>query len=202
MTLEQRTQGLLDLVESERRARSDAIVGEARSRAFALVAQAHAGARARMREAYAEERQRAQARVAAALANLQTRRRLHEQQRSAALLALAWQRLPEALRSRWRDAGLRQLWVDAAVAEARRLLPPGPWRVVHATDWPACEQQAFVARLARDPGVSPELVADSGIDAGLRIVAGGNVVDATLAGLVVDRDEIAAKLLRQLEQLP
>ncbi|MDE2003140.1 MAG: hypothetical protein KGJ99_06830 [Betaproteobacteria bacterium] len=202
MTLEQRVQALLDLVESERRTRSDAIVGEARSRAFAVLAQAHASARARMREAYAEERQRAHARVAAALANLQTRRRLHEQQRSAALLALAWQRLPEALRARWRDAGPRRLWVDAAVAEARRVLPHGQWRVIHATDWPAGEQQAFVVRLAIDSGVSPGLSADSGIDAGLRIVAGGNVVDATLAGLVVDRDEIGARLLRQLEQSP
>ncbi len=202
MTLEQRAQGLLDLVESERRTRSEAIVAEARSRAFVLVAQSHASARARMREAYAEERQRAQARVAAALANLQTRRRLHEQQRSAALLALGWQRLPGALRARWRDAGLRKLWVDAAVTEAGRVLPRGPWRFVHATDWSAGEQQALVARLAQDSGVSPELVADAGIDAGLRIVAGGNVVDATLAGLVCDRDEIGAKLLRRLEQSP
>ncbi|HEV2219970.1 MAG TPA: hypothetical protein VGV08_05385 [Casimicrobiaceae bacterium] len=200
MTLEQRAQALLDLIETERRARSDAIVGEARSRAFALVAQAYASARARMREAYAEERQRAQAQVAAALANLQTRHRLHEQQRSAALLALGWQQLPGALRTRWGDAGLRKLWVDAAAAEARRVLPRGRWRVIHATDWSPGEQQTFVAKVARDAGESPGLVGDSGIDAGLRIVAGGNVVDATLVGLVVDRDEIGARLLRQLEQ--
>jgi hypothetical protein len=197
MTLARRTQALLDLVEGERSTRSETILAEARSRAEVLVAQAHADARARIREACAEERQRAQERIAAARANLATRRRLHEQRRSTALLALGWQRLPPVLRERWRDAAGRRLWVDAVLAEAARVLPRAPWRIVHAPGWTEPEQRSVAAE--SPAGAASQ--ADAGIEAGLRVEAGGNVVDATLAGLLADRDEIGARLLRQLEAL-
>ena len=197
MTLAGRTRALLDLVEGERSTRSETILAEARSRAEMLVAQAHADARARVREACAEERQRAQERIAAARANLATRRRLHEQRRSTALLALGWQRLPPVLRERWRDAAGRRLWVDAVLAEAARVLPRAPWRIVHAPGWTEPEQRSVAA--GSPAGAASQ--ADAGIEAGLRIEAGGNVVDATLAGLLADRDEIGARLLRQMEAL-
>ena len=199
MTLERSTRALLELVETDRKTRSDALIAEARAGAAALVAQAHADARARVRNAWAEERGRAHDRVAAALANLQTRRRLHEQRHSASLLALGWERLPDALRDRWRDARCRSLWTDAVVTDATRVLPARSWRIVHAPDWPEAERQALAARLARDRDARPEFVADASIGAGLRIVAGGNVVDGTLTGLLADRDDVGATLLRRLE---
>ena len=201
MTLERRTQALLDLVEGDRCAQCEAILAEARGRALVLLAQAHADARARMREAFAEERRHLHERVAAANAKLQTRRRLHEQQRTAALLALGWQRLPGALRQRWRDNDMRHTWVDAVVAMAWRLLPPAQWRIAHGPDLPAVEQQAISSRVARDLHAVPTFVVDAGIAAGLRIASGGNVVDGTLAGLITDRLEVGAQLLRHLEQL-
>ncbi len=48
-------------------------------------------------------------------------------------------------------------------------------------------------------GVTPALVADADIRAGLKISADGNVVDGTLDGLVADRAEIGAQLLHLLE---
>jgi hypothetical protein len=200
MTLERRTQALLDIVERDRCAQSETILAEARGRASALLAQAHADARARMREAFADERRHMRERVAAALAKLQTRLRLHEQQRSAALLALGWQRLPDALRQRWRDSDMRRIWVDAVVAAAWRVLPRTQWRIAHGPDWPAVEQQAISARVAPDLEMAPTFAADAGIVSGLRIAAGGNVVDGTLAGLIADRVEVGAQLLRHLEQ--
>ncbi len=200
MTLDSRTQALLVLVESDRDSRREAILAEARGRARALHAQAHADARARVREAFAEERRRAHEMVAAARANLSTRRRLHEQQRAAALLALGWQRLPAALRQRWQDAALRGLWVDAIVAAAARALPHAPWAVMHGADWPAAERTALGARMATELAMTPIFIADAGISAGLRIAAAGNVIDGTLAGLISDRSEVGAQLLRRLEQ--
>ena len=50
----------------------------------------------------------------------------------------------------------------------------------------------------RFPGQRPEAVADERIAAGLRIAAGGNVVDATLTGLLADRDEIGGRLVAGL----
>jgi len=201
MTLDRRTQALLVLVEDDRIAQREAILDEARGRASALVGEAHADALARMREAFAEERRRAHECVAAAQAKLATRRRLHEQHRTATMLSLGWQRLPDALRERWQDPELRGVWIGAIRAVASRVLPHTQWRIAHGADWPAVERQALGARVAPDLDAAPMFVADDGIVAGLRIAAGGNVVDGTLHGLVNDRGEIGAQLLRQLEQL-
>jgi hypothetical protein len=199
MTLAQRTQALLDLVESDRRAQCEAIVAEAREQAAALLAQARSEARARVKLALAEERARTQALVDAARADLQTRRRLHEQRHVETLLALGWQRLPEALNARWRDGEARRHWIDSAVARARAVLPRGAWQVAHAQGWPAEEQRELGARLAAALGAAPQFTLDARIAAGLRIMAAGNVVDATLAGLLADRDEIGGALIGLLE---
>lgn len=198
MTLERRTQALLDLVEEDRRAQCAAILGEAAKQAAAALAQARAEARERVREAFTEERARQQARVAAARAELQTRRRLHDQQQAAGWLAAAWQQLPLALRARWANADTRRHWVDAATAEARRVLAPEGWRIVHAPDWPAPEQQALAARIQAEIGSRVDFTEHAGLGAGLRIVAGRNVVDATLGGLLADRQAIGALLLGEL----
>ena len=188
MTLERRTQALLDLVEDDRRAQCAAIAAQAERQAAAALDQARTEARRRVREAFAEERARLQSRLAAARAELQTRQRLHVQQQAAAWLATGWQSLPLALRQ----------WVDAAVAEAANVLAPGGWRIVHAPGWPADERDALAARLPCGHGSGVEFTEHAGLGAGLRIVAGRNVVDATLAGLLADREAIGARLLGDL----
>ncbi len=198
MTLAQRTQALLDVVEDDRRTQCTAIVTGARQQAAAALAQARAEARARVREAFAEERARARARVAAARAELQTRRRLHEQEQASAWLTLGWQRLLPALRQRWADAAARQQWVDAALAEAGRVLAPGGWNIVHAPGWPMAEREAVALRLQAQAAAAPSFTEHAGLEAGLRIVAGRNVVDATLGGLTADREAIGAGLLGEL----
>ena len=200
MTLERREQALLDLVESDRRAQCEAILAAARARAATLVGEAHAEARVRVRDAFAEERRRSHDRVAAALAKLQTRRRLHEQQRATALLEQGWRLLPDALGARWRNGDTRRAWSDAVVDAASRVLPRVEWRIAHDPGWPVDERRAIGSRVAADVGVTPVFVADPVVVAGLRIVAGGNVVDGTLGGLSADRAEVGARLLRNLEQ--
>jgi hypothetical protein len=44
--------------------------------------------------------------------------------------------------------------------------------------------------------------ADAAIAAGVKVVAAGNAIDGTLAGLLADRPAIEARLLRQLESEP
>lgn len=198
MTLQARTQALLDLVEDDRRTQCAAIIAVAEQQAAAAMTQARSEARTRVREAFAEELARAQSRVAAARAELQTRRRLHEQAQAASWLDLGWQRLAPALQARWADDAARRLWVDAAVGEARRVLAPGRWQFVHAPGWPDGEREAVAAGLRADAGAAPEFTEQAGLGAGLRIVAGCNVVDATLAGLTADREAIGAGLLGEL----
>ncbi len=201
MTLERRAQALLDLVEVDRSAQCGAILEAARARASTVVSEARAEARARIREVFAEERRRAHDRVATAHAKLNTRRRLHDQRRTAALLELGWRRLPDALRARWRDDRTRRLWIAAIVTAASHALPRGEWRIAHEPGWAPDERQAVGGRIASELGAAPVFVADAAIAAGLRIAAGGNVVDGTLGGLLADRAEVGAQLLRHLERI-
>jgi hypothetical protein len=204
MSLQSRAQALLDLVEGDRERQCRALVGNARAQAATLLAQARSAARARARQAFAAERQRAAAALAAAEADLATRRRLHAQRRMEALLARARRRLPELLRQRWAAADTRALWVALAVRDAERQFAGGTgtaggaaapaWTLHHAEPWPEAERAALAARLG-----APRLVADARIGAGLRIVAGSNVVDATLEGLLADRDEIGGRIVGLLE---
>ena len=106
-----------------------------------------------MRQAFAEQRALQRERLAAAQARLATQRRLHEQQRTAALLQLAWQRLPGELLQRWREPAARAAWVAHGARRRRRArMPRGPWRIVHAPDWPAAEQQALAQAVGRRAG--------------------------------------------------
>lgn len=199
MTVERQTQALLDLVESDRAQKCEAILFGARSRADAIIRQAYGDAHARMHAAFREERERHDARVRAAQANLQTKRRHALQRRSAALLAAAWVRLPDELVRRWQAAATRKAWIAAVVANAQTLLPRCVWRIVHAPDWPTAEREALASAIAAALGTTPVCEASEGIRAGLKISGNGNVVDGTLDGFLADRSEIGGWLLQILE---
>jgi hypothetical protein len=189
---------LLALVESHRDRLCGEILGEASGRARSLRRQAYAAARARMRQTFEEQRLSRRERIAAAEARLATQRRLHEQQRTTELLRLAWEQLPGELQALWRQPATRATWVDAVLASARRRLPPGPWRIIHAADWPEAERRRF----APAPGAEAQahrLEADPSIAAGLKVESRGNVVDGTLEALLADRAGFEAGLLRALE---
>lgn len=200
MTLDRQTQALLALVESDRAQKCTAILDDARARCAALLGEAHADARARMRAAFAEERARTDLRIAAAQATLQTRLRLAGQHRSAAFLTAGWQRLAPALATRWKTLRMRQAWIGAVVAQARSALPSTTLRISHPPDWPGEERDALAKAIEDEFGIAPALVPDPAIAAGLRITAGGNVIDGSQQGLCSDRAEIGARLLRELER--
>ena len=70
--------------------------------------------------------------------------------------------------------------------------------MVHATGWPPEECAATRTELAA-AGITLAFTADPTIAAGLKVVADGNVIDGTLAGLLVGRADFEARLLRLLE---
>jgi hypothetical protein len=192
--VERPARALLDLIAGERDRRIAAVRADAGARGDALRASARTLARARVTEALAELRLRRADRVAAAEARLATRRRLHEQQRQATLLREAWLRLPAELVALWQDPAVRVAWVARVRAAALERLPAGPWQVVHAGRWTSASTEWGPMH---DPG--DRLEADASITAGLKIVAGCNVVDGTSAGIVADRAEVESRLLRALE---
>lgn len=197
--VDRQAQALLDLVEADRQQQCALARGEAHARATAQRAQAQAEARGRMRQLFAEQRARRQVAIAAAMARLATQRRLHEQQRTAALLRLAWQQLPAELHALWLQPTTRAAWVDKVLAAAREHMPWGGWRIVHGADWPADEVRSLAEQLASSGLAAPVFEVDASMAAGLKVVAGGNVIDGTLAALLADSADFEARLLRRLE---
>ena len=137
-------------------------------------------------------------RLSAARARLATRRRLAEQQRASVLLKAGWHALPGALVARWQDPAARATWVAGALASAGARLPRGEWRVTYASGLTEEERARCKAALAGE-GVSVDFRENAALRAGVRVNAGANVIDSTLAGLMADRAEIGAQLLRALE---
>ncbi len=199
LPLQASLQALLALVDADRERQCSKVLDEARTGAATLRAQARAQARTLLRLSFDEQRRTLQARVAAAQARLATQQRLHEQQRSASLLALAWQQLPAALQARWAQPAARAAWVAHVLATAHARLPATGWRIVHTPDWPAAELAAAHDTLAQRGHADATFYADATLPAGLKVSAGGNLIDGSLQGLLADRAEIDAALLRRLE---
>lgn len=198
--VETQMQALLTLLEQDRRRQCDALMADARARARAVLRQAQDDARSRMRAAFAAERQRLEQQTRAAAARLQTERRLSEQERRAQLLRLAWDMLPDALLQRWQDPDRRGKWVAQAIDSAQRLLPRDSWMLSVAPGWPAQEREQALRSVASRLGAMPGCSEFAELQAGLLIMAGGNRLDATLAGLLADRAAIEARLLDYLER--
>ena len=85
------------------------------------------------------------------------------------------------------------------LAAAQMRLPQGAWRIVHAPDGALAEPVAPMPELGAASGAAPRWEADASIEAGLKVVADGNAIDGTQAGLLADRPAIEARLLRELE---
>jgi hypothetical protein len=197
--VEHQANALLDLIEADRARQCGAILDEANGRASTVRAYAGNEARVRVRQAFAEQRQRRHDQLAAGEARLATRRRLHEQRRIATLLQLAWQHLPSALRALWQQEHSRANWIHHVLTYARDRLQADAWHILHSADWPAHEREALPSWLLNDAHVELRFEADASIEAGLKVMGGRNVIDGTIGGLLADRAEIEALLLRQLE---
>ena len=198
MTFEARADALIRMVREDGDTRRAAILSEAREQAGKVLAEAHAHARARWRATMEAERVRAHDAIAAARARLQTRHRAALQQQARRDLAAAWEALPGALRSRWLDTNARMVWIDAAVQLAKSAVGVKAWTIEHAPGLSREESEALVKRLA-ESGITARCTVRAGQEAGVRIVAGSGVVDATTAGLVADRDAVSAAILRELD---
>ena len=199
LPLQASLQALLALVDADRERQCSKILDDARSGAVTLRGQARAQALVLVRLTFDEQRRTLQARVAAAQARLATQQRLHEQQRSSTLLALAWQQLPAALQARWAQPAARAAWVAHVLATAHARLPAAGWRIVHTPDWPADGLATAADTLARGGHGDATFDADATLSAGLKVRAAGNLIDGSLHGLLADRAEIDAALLRRLE---
>lgn len=195
MTLAEREQGLIDLVETHQAEACRRLITEAEEAARALVQGAHGSARRRLHQRAVAERARARGRIEAARAERATRERRAIERLHWQLLEAAWPRLREALLERWRSPAGRRAWLDRAVREALGILPRKAWRVCHPPGLGAEEGARLQAELAPQIAGPLELAVAADLVAGVRIESGEAVLDATLEGLLADRRRLEARLL-------
>ncbi len=99
---------------------------------------------------------------------------------------------------RWREPGTRHLWILAAARCATGRLRPGPWTVEHPAEFDEADRQVLIDDLRVGPRLTFRLNAATA--AGIRVLADGAVLDASLAALISDGPMIEAMLLAELSQ--
>lgn len=193
--LDGRVRHLLDVVVQHRDEKCAAIRATAQAEAQALVRTAWREARERLHNDNIETRQHVEHKLASHEAQQQTRRRQQRQADDELLLVTARAALQVALLQRWQQPVSRQQWCEALVSAAVTTLDGKVWTVEHPADWPMSEHEALLAHIKSLCGKTPRLQANADIIAGLRICANGTCMDATIDGLLHDREHIDAELL-------
>ena len=191
---------LLGVVVENREKRCLELRENAQQQAGEIIRQAYSKGRLRMHYHIEALREKYSARVNAAIARNQTLLRRQHQKEDRAMLDIAWPLLREAILALWNEPVSRRKWLDAAIASAATGLREHDWRVEHPPGLGAEDikriKQAFSH--AKDKG--PELSARDDIEAGIRIIAGGTVVDATLEGLLQQKTAIEARIIARIRQ--
>lgn len=198
MQLGQPTLDLLKIAADYRAEHCQALLAQASAESRAILKAAHLAARGDLRAILAPERERLVSEIAGAEAKLVTQRRMREQRHIIDLLKQAWPRLVQALRARWETPAGRAAWVVRHLSIALPALPATGWVIRHPPNWPATELEE-ASRWLRTHGIADaRFEADLGLAAGIRVVCGPNVLDASLDGLLADRAQIEGRLLHYL----
>jgi hypothetical protein len=202
MTLADTEQRLLQLVEQWRDEECRALMERAQTEARELLRNSRRRARRQVHETYVAEHERARERLAAARAELATRRHRRQRQLGEVILGAGRQQLAERLTARWGEPDRRTRWIRSAVADAQVRLPAGHWTVRHGADFRTEDHNTLLASIGSSR--PPALVADHRVGAGLVIECAGVQLDASAAGLLADREAIEGRLLAlmQLEPTP
>jgi hypothetical protein len=195
--LDTQAEALLQQVTDDRDRRCAALRAAAESQALKIVRAARAEARNNVRKAVSQERTRMDLgmRQATARADIEARRR--ERQKSAELLEQMWAAIAGVLERRWREPALRRAWIDAVMGQAGALLPGRAWLIEGGSDWPEQERAELADRARKRGAGRVEYSFHAAMPAGLKIRADSVLVDATVAGLLVQRDAIEAAFLAE-----
>jgi hypothetical protein len=196
-TLDTQAQALLQRVTDDRERRCAILRSAAESQAKQIVHSARAEARNTVRNAVTQERARTDLgmRQATARADMEVRRQ--ERQKSRELLEQMWATIADVLEHRWREPALRRAWIDAVTHQAGGLLPGRAWLIETGSDWTEQERGEIADRARGRGAATVEWSLHPAMSPGLKIRAGGVCVDATVPGLLVQRDAIEAAFLAE-----
>ena len=195
-TLEQ----LLDVVNENRNRRCAEVSESTRLNAREILQQAHTRVRARLRRHVSMLREKYRVSISAAQARKETLIRQQQQKADKACLDKAWPVLREALLALWRDPESRQTWIEAAIDSAASNLLEADWRLEYPLDFTAQDAELMQQTLGDRLEKTAELTASGEIEAGIRIISHGTVVDATIDGLLQQKQRIEATLISGIKQ--
>ncbi|NDY97079.1 hypothetical protein [Wenzhouxiangella limi] len=187
--------GLLNLLETSGEQQCRDLRSEGATKVAELRRKAFARARQRVSAAIAEERKRMDQAIGRVEAEVETTLRQRLLAHDAALVEQGRRVLIENLQRRWQDPDARSAWAATLVDEAANVVIARDWRVECPNGWPGEEQAELARRAAEAHGARVEIVPSDSLEAGLKLVSGGLVVDMSLAGLLVDEDFIDGALL-------
>lgn len=189
---------LFRIARDYRAQQCQALATQARADSSAVLKQAQLKARRHLRSTLAPELERFATEIALSRSRLMTLRRVREQRRLAAVLRQAWPRLTHALRERWDSSSGRACWVLHHLSIALVALPAKGWVIQHPQNWPAGEREQLNQWLQTQGITGAAFEDDAELLAGIRVVCGLNVLDASLDGLLSDRAQIEGRLLHYL----
>jgi hypothetical protein len=191
---------LLGVVVENREKRCLELRNNAQQQARIIIRQAYSKGRVRMHHHIDALREKYRVRVTAAIARNQTLLRRQHQKEDRALLDVAWPLLHQAMLALWNDPVSRRKWLDAAITSASTGLREHGWRIEHSQGLGAEDIERLRKVCIQTGGKEPELSACDDIEAGIRIIAKGTVIDATLEGLLQRRTAIEATMIARIRQ--
>ncbi|MEP6884828.1 MAG: hypothetical protein ABJC66_08765 [Gammaproteobacteria bacterium] len=195
--LDSQAAALLERVASDREQRCTALRNAADLQAHQIVAAARTLASANVRNAIIEERSRIEQGLRQATARAEIEARKDEQRESQVLLQRMWLDVADVIERRWSDLAQRQAWIEGAVAVAAILLAGRPWRIESDPSWTDSERGRW-SKYAVDKGAGAvEWTSSSSVHAGLKIRTDFACIDATVPGLLVQRDAIESAFLAE-----
>ena len=189
---------LLGVVVENREQRCQEVRDNAHLQAREIIKQAYSRSRGRLHRHIVEVREKYRQRVNSARARNQTLLRQQHHKEERALLDVAWPLLHTAMMTLWVTPESRYRWIEAAVENAERRLRQDGWRIEHPADF-SREDRDRIKRML-EAGRGPDFTACDDIEAGIRIVIDGTVIDATLAGLLKQKISIEARMIAQIKQ--
>ncbi len=195
--LDAQVNALLGLVTQRREQRTRDIRSKSDAEVREVLRAARAEARESLHQAVARERARITQglRQAQARAELETRQRA--QRETLALLQHMWQRIGATLEARWSVEQARGAWIAAAMQDAAQLLGGRSWHIEHPAGLTPEERQRSLAQARAGDARDVEWHLEPQIGAGLRVRTSGACLDATIEGLLVDREDVEALFLSE-----
>ena len=189
---------LLGVVVENREKRCQEVRDDACRQAREIIKQAHAKSRGRLHRHIDELREKYRLRVASATARNQTLLRQQHQKEERAILDVAWPMLRDAMLELWEAPESRGRWLQAAVTSAKQRLRQHDWLIEHPLEFSEQDKQQLEHMITE--GSDPALSGCDDIEAGIRIIIDGTVVDATLTGLLNQKTSIEARLIARIKQ--